>query len=729
VSLFEVPGFEAGLACALLAALVVGPWAGIRAAHRHAPTTALARAALFTVGLQASALAVFAAMAALRTACRPLAGAPLFALVAFPSGVLAAALGVLCGTAAGRPRRAAALYAAAAVISLAATLAEGYFGPSAAAYDHLLGWWPGPIYDEALEADRRLALFRLGTLAWAAAAVAAAVALRRRRTGSVAGPRRPAAIAALSAVAALGARAAGGGAATRAEIAAALGASRQGPRCTVHLARERRPSEAERALRDCEYDAAAVAGGLALAHPPHVTVWVYRSPEEKRRLVGAGRTSFTKPWLAEIHVHDEGVPHPLLRHELVHALASAAAPPPLRVPARALVLVDAGLLEGLAVALEVPRDAEGVHPWTRALRDQGRLPPLASLLGTAGFFGAAPARAYTASGSFIRFALERYGAGRVLAAYRTDDVPGALGRPMAELEAEWHRFLDGTAVSPALAARAEARFERGSVFERRCARELASLEAGLARAAASGDAARAEREARRAAALSGGDPAPLRSAADAWRAAGDAARAEEVAGEALAAAEAAGGRRALRAALLGAIGDLRLRAGDAAGAARRWRAALDLVDGGAEARTLRAKLAAAEDADLAEAVAPWLLGVGDPALALARLGASEAPLARYLLARARLARGAPAHALDAMRGVDARALPSAAFATEAARMRAEALCLAGRWDEGIAAWREVAAAAEGDGTREAAQDAAKRCAFEREEYGKAVEWEGDWPER
>ncbi|HET9599509.1 MAG TPA: type VI secretion system protein, partial [Anaeromyxobacteraceae bacterium] len=180
MSLFEVPGFEAGLACALLAALAVGPWAGIRAALRHAPTAAFARAALSTVGVQAAALAALAAMAALRTPCRPLAGAPLFALVAFPSGLLAASLGVLCGTATRRARRAAALYAAAAALSLAATLAEGYLGPSAAAYDHLLGWWPGPIYDEALEADRRLALFRLGTLAWTAAAVAAAVALRRR---------------------------------------------------------------------------------------------------------------------------------------------------------------------------------------------------------------------------------------------------------------------------------------------------------------------------------------------------------------------------------------------------------------------------------------------------------------------------------------------------------------------------------------------------------------------
>ena len=99
--------------------------------------------------------------------------------------------------------------------------------------------------------------------------------------------------------------------------------------------REKSAAEGERILRDCEYDAAVVASALGLARPPRATVWLYRSAEEKRRLVGAGRTSFTKPWLAEVHVNDEGTPHPLLRHELVHALAAVRASGLFAVPARA----------------------------------------------------------------------------------------------------------------------------------------------------------------------------------------------------------------------------------------------------------------------------------------------------------------------------------------------------------------------------------------------------------
>lgn len=722
--LLEVPGFELGLAAALGCAVALGPALALAAVRRElarggSPSAlrAFAAAGAALLAVLAVLYAASAARAALVTPCRPLAGAAMFAIVAVPSALLAVALGVACAALArGRRRRAALLYAAVAAGSLAATLATAYLGPSASAHDHLLGVWPGPLYDEALAVDRRLLLFRLGTLGWAGAALAGAALALRGRVGA---PRRPPLLAlALGLAVALGARAAGGGTVRRSELAAALGAVREGPRCRVHLPREKSAAEAERILRDCEYDASQVAAALGLAHPPRATVWLYRSAQEKRRLVGAGHTSFTKPWLAEIHVQDEGVPHPILRHELVHALAGAAARGPLRVPARALVLVDAGLTEGLAVAVDVPAGPFDVHAWARALRDQGRLPPLASLFGAAGFWSAAPARAYTAAGSFLRFALDRHGAAAVLAAYRSDDVPRALGRPLPALEAEWQRFLDGVAVPPALAAQAEARFERGSLFTRACAREVADLEVEAGRDAARGRAAAAEALLRRASALSGGDPAYLRGAAEAWLAAGDPARAEALLAQALARAEAGGGRTALRAALLERLGDLRLRAGDGRAAAERYRAArAALAPAGGDERTLQAKLAAAEDPRLARAVAPWLLAPRDPAEALSRLAASDAPLARYLLARARLAEGVPEAALAELRGLEPAALPGPAFARELRRMAAEALCRAGRFDDGIAGFAALARDAPTTARREQADDDARRCAFDRDAYG------------
>ena len=200
-------------------------------------------------------------------------------------------------------------------------------------------------------------------------------------------------------------------------------------------------------------------------------MFLYRSPAEKARLVGAAHTSYTKPWLSEIHIHDAPAPHPVLRHELVHALASAAAEPPLHVPARAAFLPAGGLIEGLAMALDRP--ARDLHARTRVLRDLGHLPPAATLMGDAGFFSAAPARAYVAAGSFIRYLLDTHGGEGVLAVYGGGDWARAFGAPLAELERDWQRELDATAVPPELRKDAEARFEDPGLFGRRCARETA----------------------------------------------------------------------------------------------------------------------------------------------------------------------------------------------------------------------------------------------------------------
>ena len=164
--------------------------------------------------------------------------------------------------------------------------------------------------------------------------------------------------------------------------------------------------------------------------------------------MGAASTDYTKPWLAEIQVTDQPLPHPTLRHEIVHAVASALSPGPLHLPARGRILPSLALVEGLAVALETPRGGATVTEWSRAARDLGELPDLARLLGPAGFWGQPPARAYTAAGSFLAELLTRYGPAPIAAAYRDGDLPAAYHRPLHELLAEWQRSLDELPPSP-----------------------------------------------------------------------------------------------------------------------------------------------------------------------------------------------------------------------------------------------------------------------------------------
>src|SRR5207237_6895205 len=118
-----------------------------------------------------------------------------------------------------------------------------------------------------------------------------------------------------------------------------------------------------RALR--EFAALPVAGRK-------VHVFLYRSAEEKRRLIGAAETSFTKPWLRQIHTNDAPVPHPILRHELAHAAFAEIAPGPFGVPGG--LLPQMALVEGAAVPADWPPGQFTVPEEARAPRHLGPLP-------------------------------------------------------------------------------------------------------------------------------------------------------------------------------------------------------------------------------------------------------------------------------------------------------------------------------------------------------------------
>jgi hypothetical protein len=719
--LLETPGYELGEAAALLAA-VLAPFLGIAAVRlelrRPAPSAlaAFAAAALATVALDGAAIVGAIARAALGP-CTALGRALAFVpLLALPSALLGAALAVGAGfLAGGRRALAAALYAGAALASLAISLLAAYRGPAAFVFDPLLGAWPGPIYDEAIAPDLRVVLLRAVALAWAAALVAAtAAALRARRGGRGArraglrAARAPLA-AALAALALVAAGAASlealGLSGSRAAIGRALGGRREGPRCTIVFPAEKPAAAAGALLDECEFQVADLAAILGIA-PPRVTVYVYRSTGEKRRLVGAAATEYAKPWLREVHVVDAPLPHPVLRHELVHALGATIAGGPLGVPARRVVLVSAGLVEGLAAALETPRGRFTVHEWSRAAKELGLLPDVAALVGPAGFYAQPPARAYTAAGSFLAYLLERHGAAKVREAYRTGDVAGAVGVPLRLLADDWRRSLDRVEPPPGLLAAAHPRLARGSLFARRCAREVASLEARAGAAAAAGQnadacalyAAAAERS---------GEPGDLKTLGDLRVRAGDLPGATE--------AYRAAARRAgdadspLRGAIAAAEGDVAWRRDEVAAAVSSWTAALATRPDRAEARLLEAKIVAAADAELAPLARPYLLGEGDHAAALARLREAPQPLAAYLAGRALEARAEHAAALPALERAAAGRLPPE-LAREAAMLLGGARCATGDRAGGIAVLsplQESGTAA--DAAR--AAEAIRRCEF------------------
>ncbi|MAQ14046.1 MAG: hypothetical protein CMN30_04525 [Sandaracinus sp.] len=372
---------------------------------------------------------------------------------------------------------------------------EFWSTPAIFVYSHVVGWFPGTLYDVGRGFPFELLTFRGLTLCWMLAAVLGVLAIRPRE-GRPTRPRLRLTLPALGFLV-LGALGAAQGPtlghrSTVAAIDEALGARHWGERCVVHAPREVPAGEAWRLVRDCDFRVMQAERALGVTQSRKVHAFFYRNAVEKARWMGAGNTYIAKPWRDEVHLQLSTWPHPVLAHEVVHVVAGNAAQGPFRVSGQlGGWFPDAGLIEGIAVAVDW-RESDGMDPhrWSRAMRDMDLLPPLRNLLGLR-FMTQSARVAYSAAGSFTRFYLDTYGAEAMREAYRTGDFTEPVGKSLDALEAEWHEVLDAQELDAADLALAEVYFDRSSIFETTCPHRLAALKQRLGADLLAGDDVRA----------------------------------------------------------------------------------------------------------------------------------------------------------------------------------------------------------------------------------------------
>jgi hypothetical protein len=656
-------GYELSELVALAAGLLGGA-PGVAAARmeRDSSTRALARALWFSLWALAIPVAIILVNAIRRPACDPLGGFAMYLALAVPSAVLACVLGVACGFVA--PRRAGWLYAAVFAGSLAIALWPVVRGPQVFAFHHLGGMYPGPIYDEAITTSRALWLFRAATLLYAG--VCAGIAL-------IAGPPRPRRRGALALIAG------GAGAiwmslqaeklhwkAGAAQLDAELGGRMETEHLVLHFPREKKDEERALLARDAENDVRAVSRFFGIPPGPRIDIYLYRTPEEKRILIGAAETSFTKPWLRQIHTNDAPAPHPILRHELVHAIGAQVAGGPWGVPGG--LVPKMALTEGAAVAADWPPGEFTVHEEARALDDLHRLPDLQRLFRGGLFYAESGPRAYTAAGSFLRFIWETRGAAaffRLYASPESIDLPG--------LVPGYLRFLQGLREPERAVALAAQQYSAPAIVRKRCPHEVAALRR---QAQAARDPQSAAELWARCARLEPDDPSLLAALRRAQLAAKDPAAAEVTEAKALVHPKLS---PPLRAQILTDSGDAAWKVGDVSLALARYEEAAQLPQTEAAERGLAVRLRAVRDPQSWPALRPLLaesnnapeilLHLRDLDLARPRDG-----LAAYLLAKQMQNRGAWAECATFAASALRRELPGPLFVQEALRMR------------GIAAW-------------------------------------------
>lgn len=461
--LLEVPGYELAVGLCLLLTFV-GPFvahAAIRAGARPLETTGVLLAAC-------SPAVVWAIVHTwISTPCNPFDAFGFVPLLVVPSALLVAGLAHALRHLTARRGVVLLAWVGLILLSAVSTCWPLVFGPQVFAFNHLGGYLPGPLYDEELSIPASLLWFRVATVALALAAMA--FSARRRGWAAMA------LLVFLSIEwrgTTLGFRA------TDDSVAQALGGVARFDGIVLHYPLGVQASDVERMIGDLRFRKHQLVEFFGAEPEGETRVWWYRSADEKQRLVGAANTQFAKPWRREVHVNSMGFPHPVIKHEFVHALAAPWGAPPFGVTASlAGLMPHVGVVEGFAVAADNPIDDLTLHQSCAAMKQKQLLPDVEALMTPEGFYGTAHTRAYTTAGSFLRFLAETKGKAGLRALYRDGDFQAAFGAPLDTLVEEYRRFLDGVPLDAELVNQAFGRFRRGSLFERPCAREVARISA------------------------------------------------------------------------------------------------------------------------------------------------------------------------------------------------------------------------------------------------------------
>lgn len=482
--LFGGPGYEQALASGLIvpAAAAIATALDLSASNL-APFAGIARGVACGAALALVAFAT-ALLHGLRVGiCDFAGGSAFFALTAGSGAILGGTWGaVVAEICRGSRRRRTAcvlLSLAAPVAGIVLSVARFVSSPMIFSFDPFFGFFSGTLYDTIVDVRTELWTYRAGSLATVAGVALVASAFSRSPSGTLsprplrmdwrAAGRLLLGLAAMTgsvAVAADGPEL--GHWQTAGSIARSLGGRAAGPRCDVLYPDSLLEEQVALLVRDCEEELSADESRLGARLGGRLTEFVFRDVNEKRRLMGAAQTSIAKPWRREVYVQLAGYPHPILGHEIAHVVAGSFGRGPFRIAGSVGGLwPNPGLIEGVAVAAS-PDDEELTDAqWARAMLDLGILPPIQQLF-SFGFLGENAAKSYTIAGAFVTWVLDRWGSSVVRAWYGGASMEALSGQSWKALDDQFRQSLRSLPMPPEALAYARARFERPSVWVRKC---------------------------------------------------------------------------------------------------------------------------------------------------------------------------------------------------------------------------------------------------------------------
>lgn len=400
----------------------------------------------------------------LATDCYSIHGLGFWLLIPFPSMFLGISLGRLVKQ---FDLKRPVLLTCSILLTLAVVpvLVEFFRFPQLYFFNHIWGYWPGPIYDETITTDSRFFLYRIGTLAWGSVfwvipAIKEDFLSRLILVFSM-----------LFLIFFYSDLSDFGIISPEKRIQKNLGSVYKSEHFNIYytfgtLSEDSLNGITARSESYLNDITAKLDVDISQYRENPIHSYIYRDKDQKKKLTGAGKTSFVPVWLSQdqmhiAHEHLDGV----LKHEMVHVIAKQFA--------NSLgASLSIGLIEGLAVALDPNRFDEDVSI-DQVVAARSPLPgrkELEELFSFSGFYKYPGVVSYTVTGSFVNFLIENRSANELKEAYQSGDISRFLDENPQGLIESWHRHLKTQSVDSAALALSERVYTAKSIFEKKCPR-------------------------------------------------------------------------------------------------------------------------------------------------------------------------------------------------------------------------------------------------------------------
>ncbi len=207
-----------------------------------------------------------------------------------------------------------------------------------------------------------------------------------------------------------------------------------------------------------------------LKNNSEVQIYLFPTSDELYKYVGTREASISKPWRKSIYI-TKGNLHSL-KHELAHILLAEYGSFPFDIN------WSTGLTEGAAVAIE--DDFDGIRSgdeMAARILQMKLASGVQQVMQFSGFASNASSQSYVLAGSFSHFLIHQYGGEKFINLYSGQDYEEVYQKSLTSLEAEWITSLNSfqTPMDHYDSLRTFFYFKRTSILRQLCLRRIGKL--------------------------------------------------------------------------------------------------------------------------------------------------------------------------------------------------------------------------------------------------------------